>query len=137
MQRLNWEEYALELAKTASLRSEDPFRKVGACALSKDNRVLGVSYNGLTAGKRVNADFWNDRDKRRPFMIHAEANLMSLFNRGECSLVAITLLPCVCCAKLICAWGISKVVYLEEYDNVDAYHTKEIFDFYSVQYKKL
>lgn len=137
MQRLSWEQYALELAKTASLRSEDPFRKVGACALSKTNRVLGVAYNGLTAGKEVNAEFWNDRDKRRPFMIHAEANLMSLFNRGECGIIAVTLLPCVCCAKLICAWGVPKVVYSEEYDNVDAIHTKEIFDFYDVEIEKL
>lgn len=137
MQRLTWEEYALELAKTASLRSEDPFRKVGACALSKDNRVLGVSYNGLKSGFNVDSNFWNDRDSRRPYMIHAEANLFSLFNRNECSLIAVTLLPCVSCAKLIVAWNVPKVVYGEEYDHDDAMHTKEIFDFYNINYKKL
>jgi dCMP deaminase len=68
------------LQRTASLRSEDPFRKVGACALSKDNRVLGVSYNGLKSGFNVDSSFWNDRDSRRPYMIHAEANLFSLFS---------------------------------------------------------
>ena len=41
------EEYALELAKAASLRSEDPFVKVGACALNHENMVVGVGYNGL------------------------------------------------------------------------------------------
>jgi len=137
MSRLNWEQYALELAKTASLRSEDPFRKVGACALSKDNRVLGVAYNGLKEGKNVDSLFWKDRDKRRPYMIHAEANLMSLFNRNECGLIAVTLLPCASCAKLICAWNIPRVVYLEEYDNIDASHTKEIFDFYNIECVKL
>lgn len=137
MHRLNWEEYALELAKTASLRSEDPFRKVGACALSHDNRVLGVAYNGLKSGKNVDPEFWVDRDRRRPYMIHAEANLLSLFTRNNCRLIAVTLLPCISCAKLICSWNVQKVVYNEEYDNADAEHTKEIFDFYNVELKKM
>jgi dCMP deaminase len=136
MQRLNWEEYAIELANTASLRSEDPFRKVGACALSHDNRVLGVAYNGLVSNKNVDDSFWKDRDLRRPYMIHAETNLLSLFRRNECGLIAVTLLPCSSCAKMICAWNIKKVIYSEEYDNVDALHTKEIFDFYNIELKK-
>jgi dCMP deaminase len=137
MSRLNWEEYAMELAKTAALRSEDPFRKVGACALSHDNRILGVAYNGLKSGKHVSPDFWNDRDKRRPYMIHAESNLLSLFLRNQCKLMAITLLPCTSCAKLICAWNIEKVIYQEEYDNSDAKYTKEIFDFYKIKLEKM
>jgi len=60
-----------------------------------------------------------------------------LFNRNECSLIAVTLLPCISCAKLIVAWNVPKVVYGEEYDHDDAMHTKEIFDFYNIEYKKL
>jgi dCMP deaminase len=137
MSRLNWESYAMELAKTASLRSEDPFRKVGACALSHDNRVLGVGYNGLTSGKNVSEDFWKDRDLRRPYMIHAESNLLSLFTRNQCKLIAITLLPCTSCAKLICAWNIEKVIYREEYDNIEAKYTKDIFNFYKIKFEKI
>jgi dCMP deaminase len=137
MQRLDWEEYALELAKTASLRSEDPFRKVGACALSHDKRVLGVAYNGLKSGKIADNNFWIDRDARRPFMIHAETNLLSLFSRNEASLIAVTLLPCSSCARMICSWNINTVIYCEEYDNVDALYSKEIFDFYNIKLKKL
>jgi dCMP deaminase len=135
--RLSWEQYALELARTASLRSEDPYRKVGASALSHDHRVLGVAYNGLKSGKNVDNSFWNNRDLRRPYMIHAEANLLSLFTRNNCRLVAVTLLPCASCAKLICSWNVERVVYNEEYDNNDAIHTKEIFDFYNVELKKM
>ncbi len=136
MHRLNWEQYAMELAKTAALRSEDPFRKVGACALSHDNRVLGVAYNGLKSGKTVSSEFWNDRDFRRPYMIHAESNLLSLFQRNQCRLLAVTLLPCASCARLICAWNVESVIYSEEYENSDAEHTKKIFDFYNVELKK-
>lgn len=137
MSRLNWEEYAMELAKTASLRSEDPFCKVGACALSHDNRVLGVAYNGLKSGKDVDQEFWKDRDKRRPFMIHAESNLLSLFTRNQCKILAVTLLPCASCARLICAWNIEKVIYIEEYNNSEAEYSKEIFDFYKIKLEKI
>jgi dCMP deaminase len=137
MSRLDWEEYAMKLAQTASLRSEDPFRKVGACALSHDHRVLGVAYNGLKSGKNPPQEFWNDRDERRPFMIHAESNLLSLFTRNQCKIIAVTLLPCTSCARLICAWNIEKVIYCDEYDNSEAKYSKEIFDFYNIELKKI
>jgi dCMP deaminase len=132
--RISWNKYALNLAIEASKRSEDPYRKVGACALSFDNRVLGVSYNGLVSGKNVRKNFWKDRNQRRRYMIHAETNLLSLFERGECRLIACTLLPCSYCARMICAWGIPEVIYKEEYDN-DA-EGLEIFKFYNVNVKK-
>lgn len=134
--RVSWEEYALSLAQCASLRSEDVFQKVGACALSYSNRVLGLSYNGLTSGKKAPRGFWKDRDKRRPFMIHAEANLLSLFKRDECKLLAVTLKPCSFCARLICAWNIPNVVYCEDYHQ-DSIETDEIFKFYKVKVKQL
>ena len=113
--RISWEEYALRLADVASLRSPDPFVKVGACALDHSNRVIGVAYNGLASNKEVDECFWKDRDARRPFMIHAEINLLSLFKRGECKLLACTLLPCSSCASSIVAHGIKKVVYKDTY----------------------
>lgn len=135
MSRPSWREYALLLAKTASLRSEDPYRKVGACALDKDGVVLGVGYNGLASGKNVDSEFWADRDARRPFMIHAEANCLSLFKKKEAKILAVTLLPCSSCAALIAAYGIKEVVYSEEYDfDIKA---KEIFKFYRIPLTKL
>lgn len=113
--RISWEEYALRIAEVASLRSEDRFVKVGSCALDHSNRVIGVAYNGLSSGVRVDESFWKDRDERRPYMIHAEVNLLSLFKRGECKLLACTLLPCSCCASMIAAYGIKKVVYRDVY----------------------
>ena len=135
MKRPSWDEYALELAKTASIRSEDRFKQVGACALDWNNRVLGVAYNGLAPGKNVESIFWQDRNERRPYMIHAEQNLLSLFNRGQARLVAVTLLPCSYCARLICCWNIPEVVYHEDY-HIDT-QALEIFKFYNVSVKKL
>ena len=89
--KIPWETYALNLAKAASLRSEDPYVKVGACALDADNRVLAVGYNGLASGKDCDDAFWKDRDLRRKFMIHAEANCLSMCVKGEVNLLAVTL----------------------------------------------
>lgn len=134
--RVSWEAYALYLANCAALRSEDAYHKVGACALSYDNRVLGVAYNGLKAGKNPPKRFWDDRDKRRPFMIHAETNLLSLFKRDECRVLAVTLKPCASCARQICAWNIPLVVYGDNYD-LDGNEADEIFDFYKVKLKQI
>ena len=129
--RISWEEYALKIAFVASQRSEDPFRKVGACALDFDNRVIGVAYNGLAPGKIVAPDFWNDREARLPYMIHAEANLLALIKRGECRIIACTLLPCTSCATNIIAHGIKKVVYSEVYSRDEK--AKDIFAFNGIE----
>lgn len=130
MRDLNWDEYALELATVASLRSEDPYVKVGACALGEDHRVLSVGYNGLASGKDVADEFWGDRDGRRKFMLHAEANCLALFKAGECSLLAVTLLPCSYCATLIASYKIPTVVYKEVYERDT--NALDIFDFYAI-----
>tara|TARA_R110001583_G_scaffold66704_1_gene191387 strand:- start:660 stop:1076 length:417 start_codon:yes stop_codon:yes gene_type:complete len=129
--RLSWEKYALNLAVTASWRSEDHYVQVGACALGKDNMVLGVGYNGLAPGKNVADDFWEDRDGRRKYMIHAEANCLTLVKRGECSLLAVTMLPCAACASLIASYEIPKVVYHNNYEKDEG--ALKIFDFYGIE----
>lgn len=133
MQRISWDKHALLLAWAAIRRSEDPYLKVGACALGHSNEVLGVAYNGLIPGKIVDDEFWKDRDKRRPFMIHAETNLLARINPGQARLIAITLQPCSHCAQAIAAYGIKKVVYSMKYD----FDKKglSILDFYNIEHK--
>jgi dCMP deaminase len=133
--RLSWEEYALKLAQVAALRSEDPHVQVGACGLDHNNRVLGVAYNGLVSGKQVDDVFWNDRDGRRPYIIHAEANLLSLFKRGECKLLACTLLPCSSCATMIAGYSVKTVIYRDIYTKDTG--ALDIFKFYNIECKQL
>lgn len=131
MKRATWDEHALILAYSATCRSQDPYKKVGACALDHNNYVLGVSYNGLAPGKSVDDLFWLDRDSRRPFMIHAETNLLSKIIVGQAKTIAITLQPCSCCAAAIAAHKIERVIYSEEYD----YDNKglDILQFYGIE----
>ena len=134
-ERISWDEYALDLAKAASQRSEDPFVKVGACALNNQNMVVAVGYNGLATGKKVDKYFWAVRNQRRPYMIHAEANCLSLVKKGEVDLLAVTLLPCASCATLIASYNIPKVVYGDIYER--DMKALEIFDFYGIKCVKL
>ena len=97
--RISIAQYAMALAHVASLRSEDPFRKVGAAALDFDNRVIGTAYNGLAPGFEAPRGFWDDREGRQKFMLHAEVNLCSLFKRGEVKIIASTTMPCTPCSS--------------------------------------
>jgi len=122
------------LAFAAAKRSEDPYRKVGACALNKDKMVVGLGYNGLASGKDAPPSFWEDRDYRRKFMIHAETNCLSLCKKGEVDLLAVTLLPCSYCATMIASYGVKEILYHEEYENDQA--AKKIFNFYNINMLK-
>lgn len=110
----------MALAHVACLRSEDPYRKVGAAALDFDNRVIGTAYNGLAPGFDPPEGFWDDREARQKFMLHAEVNLCSLFRRGEARLIASTTMPCTACMQTLCANGIREVYYRDVYHASDA-----------------
>ena len=43
---LTWDEYFMSIAKLTAGRSKDPNTQVGACIVSKDNRVLSIIDNG-------------------------------------------------------------------------------------------
>lgn len=113
MKRLSWEEYALRLAETAKLRSEDPYIKVGSCALRFDHSIAGLGYNG--APPNVNIE-WSDRDERRKRVIHAEVNCLKFCKPGEIWLIATSISPCSDCIKQIAAFGIKKVVFKDFYN---------------------
>jgi dCMP deaminase len=125
--RLTIPQYAMALAEVASLRSEDPFRKVGAAALDWDNRVIATAYNGLAPGFEAPDDFWDDRDGRQKFMLHAEVNLCSLFKRGEAKIVATTTMPCTACMQTLCAYGIKEIYYRVPYLESDAPEIAKIY----------
>lgn len=126
-ERLSIPQYAMALAHVASLRSEDPYRKVGAAALDFDNRVIATAYNGLAPGFNAPAGFWDDRDARQKFMLHAEINLCSLFKRGEAKTVATTTMPCTACMQTLCAYGIKEIYFHEIYHVSDAPEIAEIY----------
>jgi len=134
--RISFFEAALETAKIWSTRSEDLHKKVGACILNKEGRVLSVGYNGLTTKLSVNDSFWQNRDYRRDYVIHAEINALALISKKDDPyVIATTLLPCSNCATNIACYGIKVVVYKEEYEKDQK--AKDIFKFYNINLYKI
>ena len=135
MKRMSFEDMAMNLALVVSQRSEDPYQKVGVCILDKNGRVLSLGYNGIRPKDERDNDFWNDRDNRRKYIIHAETNALSCITRYDHPyILASTLLPCSCCAINIASYGIEKVIYLEDYKNDQSAY--EILKFHNIELKK-
>jgi dCMP deaminase len=109
---MTWHQYALSIARTVSGRSKDPWKRVGACVLRHDNSVASVGYNGFPAGM---PEKWSERDERRKFVIHAEANALRYVQPGEGRVIACTMLPCNDCLRLIASYRINTIVYGETY----------------------
>lgn len=129
---MNWSEYALELAFTVAKKSKDPWRKVGACLLRNDKTVASVGYNGFPMGMKED---WGDRERRRKFVVHAEQNALRYVRPGECSLLAVTLLPCNDCLKVVASYGIGLIVYAEEYEHDPS--TLELAEMFGIELQKI
>lgn len=55
---ISWDEYFMGVAMLSSMRSKDPHTQVGACIVSKDNKILSMGYNGFPAGCSDDAFPW-------------------------------------------------------------------------------
>ena len=128
--RLSWDEYALELARVASLRSEDPRTKVGCCLLRADHTVASLGYNGAPSGVEID---WHDRVEKHKRVIHAEVNACRMIRPGECYLAAITHAPCNDCLKTLAAYGIKKIIYIESYKFDESYSPENIAKDYGIE----
>ena len=47
---ITWDEYFMGVAQLAAMRSKDPNSQVGACIVSRDNKILSIGYNGFPRG---------------------------------------------------------------------------------------
>ena len=110
---MTWIEYGMQLAFAAATKSKDPWRKVGAVVFRKDNSVAGVGYNGYPTGM---FEDWDDREGRRQFVIHAEANALRYCRPGEVYLLCCTTLPCNECLRSAAAYGIRCIAYSDKYE---------------------
>ena len=143
---INWDEYFMGVALLSAERSKDPNTQVGACIVSKDNRILSVGYNGTPNGMSDKNFKWDREGEflntKYPYVIHGEANAISNY-RGykkelEGAKIYVTLFPCNECSKMIVQNGIKEVIYLDDkYDGTDAnVASKIILDSCNIKYRK-
>ena len=135
-QRISWDSYFLNIADQVKLRSPDTHRQVGAVMVSIiDNHIISTGFNGLKKDSNDNIN-WDNRELVYSLVIHAEMNcILYAQSRFEDSLLYITTSPCTSCIKLIAAANIKKIIYKEEYKDIE--HVKELCNYFNIELIKL
>lgn len=125
--RPSWDEYFMNIARVASLRSNCMKRKVAA-VIVKDNRVVSTGYNGTPRGiqncneggcPRCNDLAPSGQALGECLCSHAEENAIVQAAYHGVSVKEATLYttfsPCLICTKMILNSGIKEVVYNAAY----------------------
>ena len=101
---ISWDEYFMGIAQLSAMRSKDPNTQVGACIVSKENKILSMGYNG---------DVY---DSKYAYVTHSELNAILNYRGGSLdgTKLYVTLFPCNECAKAIIQAGIEELVYADD-----------------------
>ena len=117
--RPSWNEYFKKISLVTSERSPCERLRVG-CVLVNNNRIISQGYNGFLPGCPHKSIVLNNHEQAT---IHAEQNaIIDCAKRGvSCnnSIAYITHFPCLNCMKTLCAAGIKKIYYIDDYKNED------------------
>lgn len=110
-ERPNWDTYFMEMARTASKRSEDPSTKVGCIITTNDNELISSGYNGFVAGCN-GYGISLERPTKYGLVIHAEMNAIMFAKRGlREAKIYCTHAPCDNCLKHILQSGIRNILF--------------------------
>lgn len=128
---ISWNEFFMGVAKLAAQRSKDPNTQVGCCIV-KDNKIVGVGYNGMPNGIPDDDDLmfpWDNKGdflhSKYAYVVHAELNaILNTLDRSQLngSTMYCTLAPCNECAKAIIQSGIKRIIFGSSWRDED-YHT--------------
>ena len=144
---LSWDEYFMGVSLLAAKRSKDPSTQVGACIVSRDNRILSTGYNGTPIGFDDDSFPWNrdgePLENKYLYVVHAERNAILNYKGSHSDFdgakIYVSLFPCNECAKEIVQSGIKEVIYIEDtYADTDSViASKKIFNQCGVNYREL
>jgi dCMP deaminase len=117
--RPSWNEYFKEITIATAKRSPCQRLQVG-CILVLDHRIISQGYNGFLPGCPHQSII---RDNHEQATVHAEQNaLCDCAKRGvSCNgaVAYISHYPCLICARLLLASGITHIYYINDYKNDD------------------
>ena len=139
---LSWDEYFMGVAMLSGMRSKDPHSQVGACIVSKDNKILSMGYNGFPKGCSDDEFPWGREgdplDTKYLYVTHSDLNAILNYRGGslEGAKLYVSLFPCNECAKAIIQSGIKEVIYdCNKYDGSTAVQASmRMFDAAGVAY---
>jgi dCMP deaminase len=115
--RPTWDAYFQEIVQVTAKRSPCDRLHVG-CLLVVNNRIISQGYNGFLPGCAHASVI---RDGHEQATVHAEQNAIAdCAKRGVSCTGAtayITHYPCIICARILLASGISVIKYIQDYKN--------------------
>ena len=119
--RPSWDEYFMATAKLIASRSNCERLNVGCVIVTggdRKNRLVAAGYNGYLPGTPHASRL---RDGHEQATVHAEQNAIAdAARRGssvENCVAYVTHFPCINCAKILAASGLSEIKYHEDYNN--------------------
>lgn len=129
MERPSWHEYFIEMTRVAAKRSTCIRRHVGALIV-KDNQILASGYNGapskvthceVTGCLRQKLNVPSGERQEICRGLHAEQNAIVQAAVHGVPIAGATIYctnkPCSICAKMIINAKISKIIYLDDYND--------------------
>lgn len=119
--RPSWDDYFMAMSLLIACRSVCTRLHVGCVIVSdgkQKNRVIAAGYNGFLPGA---PHIQRMRDGHEQATVHAEVNAICDAARRNVSLEGaiayITHYPCINCTKSLCAAGIKRIKYHQDYRN--------------------
>ena len=118
------DKYYIKVAQLCAKNSYAVNLQVGAIIV-KDGQIMSDGFNGTPCGfeNKCEVKSMDGSLHTLSYVLHAESNaILKCAKYGRPtngSTLYITHSPCIECAKLIIQSGISRIVYLEEYKNLD------------------
>lgn len=139
---ISWDEYFMGIAILSKQRSKDPNTQVGSCIVNRENRIVGVGYNGFPKGCSDDEFPWcregEYAETKYPYVCHAEMNSILNSINKDLFKIYVTLFPCDKCTQLIIQSGIKEIVYLHDFyhDTKECIASRKMLDSADIKYTK-
>jgi dCMP deaminase len=119
--RPSWTNYFLGLAKVVSQRSHDVHTQHGCVITDRNNRILGVGYNGFPKGLD-DTKLPTSRPEKYDWMVHSERNALSnCVIRPDNGIAYVTGQCCNDCIIALWQEGVNEVYMIND-------HGTKLFD---------
>lgn len=119
-ERMPYHEWQLSKACVVARRSRDPSTKCGAVIIRPDKTVAGEGYNGFPRRMEDKPEWYTDREKKYPRVIHSEMNaLLHSYEKLDGYALYVTGPTCSECAKHVIAAGITAVFWPRQEEQDD------------------
>ena len=115
--RITLDDYFLNMAKLASLRSTCRRRQVGCILVDSSSHVVATGYNGVPKGFShcldepcVGAEAPSGTQLDDCWAVHAEMNAMLQLQSTDELTAYLTVTPCLNCAKVLANSNVTRIV---------------------------